>query len=86
MDDDRGDWEGAVAKATQTTAGSSNALFKQFGEENNAVIESAAAQFRSSIDAASDTSSALARLVAFVGLFALGVCFVAMTPRLREYR
>lgn len=86
LDDKDGNWEGAVARATQTTTGSSNSLFSQFDRENSALIDRQATKLNTMLADASSRASLFAGVVGVAGLIALALCFVAMTPRLREYR
>lgn len=86
LDDVQGDWEGAVARATKTSAGSSNDLFTQFDRSNSGLISDSAKSFNTTLNDASSSARWLGGFTAVAGLIALALCFVAMTPRLREYR
>ncbi|HET7476511.1 MAG TPA: hypothetical protein VFJ97_10895 [Dermatophilaceae bacterium] len=84
--DDGGAWEKAVATATGTGAGSSNATFGAFDSAAAAELESAGGTVASELAAAQPGLVTAAALTLIAGLAAAVLARRGLAERLREYR
>jgi hypothetical protein len=84
--DDSGDWDGAVAAATDQQPGSANAAFDSFSDAAQDDIASSAAATTNALDSGGALSSLLGWILLVTGLAAAVLSWRGVSLRLKEYR
>ncbi len=84
--DDGGDWDAAVALATDTSEGSPNADFRAFADAAGQDVEASAAATDDALASARTMALVFGALLLVAGVIAAGAALRGFNARLKEYR